>query len=202
MKTEARKPFTVLVADEATHAVSQAFDEAARLASRIPLAGLHVVYIAPGGLTLSRLEEMAPGLREKTLERAAALGVAERMLAVHVRACDAPAAAIAKLARELVVDLVVTREPSRRGLLSRDVVETLRTELSCPLVTVAPFSRAPEVEPLCQACAAIRERTNGKTLWCSDHANRRIRAHGWSYQRDIPLATHDSEFIPTGISFP
>lgn len=194
------KPFTVLVADEATHAAGAAFDEAARIAARIPLAGLHVVYLTPRGTPLDELEQLAKSLRADTAGRAAALGVGDRLLAVHVRAGD-PVVAVATLARELVIDLVMTTTPARRGLFGRDAVARVRTELACPLVTVAPVEAVPEIEMLCNACAMTRARTKGKKLWCARHVIRHIHAHGWSYQTELPFSEHDSEFIPTGVAF-
>jgi len=37
--------------------------------------------------------------------------------------------------------------------------------------------------------------------WCERHSRHAPRAHVFSYQRELPFATHDSEVIPTGIDF-
>ncbi len=200
-RMEPHIPFTVLVADDATRAAGQAFDEAARLAARIPFSALHAAYVVSGGTSLATLEQMAPSLRADTIGRAAALGVNDRLLAVYLRAGD-PVVAISELISEIGADVVMTTTPNRRGLMGRDVVDRLHAELQCPLVTVSPLLHAvPEIEPICAACAATRARTHGESLWCRTHSTHRIRAHGWSYQRDLPLASHDSEFVPTGTSF-
>src|SRR4051812_36363062 len=104
-----RRPFTIVVADDATRAGGFAFDEAARVAERIPLSALHAVYLMKRGTSLAKMEEIAKSLRADTTGRAAALGIHDRLMAVHVRAGDA-AQEVASVARELDADLVVLGE--------------------------------------------------------------------------------------------
>src|SRR5580765_5638853 len=101
-----RRPFTIVVADEATRAGGFAFDEAARVAERIPLSALHAVYLVKRGTTLAQMEEIAASLRADTVGRAAALGLHDRLMAVHVRSGD-PATEIAAVGR--------ARSPARRA---------------------------------------------------------------------------------------
>ena len=166
-----RRPFTIVVADEAAHAGGSTFDEAARVAERIPLAALHAVYLLKHGTSLSELEEIAKSLRGDTTGRAAALGIHERLMGVHVRA-GSPVESIASVARELDADLVVVGENERRigGLLKRATVEKLRLELECPVVFAQSLATPlPEIEPACPGCALSRAQTQGRMWWCDVH---------------------------------
>lgn len=197
-----RRPFTIVVADEATRAGGFAFDEAARVAERIPLSALHAVYLVKRGTTLAQMEEIAASLRADTVGRAAALGIHDRLMAVHVRAGD-PATEVAAVARELGADLVVLGEPERRFGMRRDaLLDQLHIELDCPVVLARPLpSPLPEIEPPCPACALARAQSHGQVWWCASHSKHRHAAHQYSYRRELALAQHDSNVIPTGVAF-
>ncbi len=174
-----RRPFTMVVADEAIRAGGSAFDEAARVAERIPLAALHAVYLLKHGTSLTQLEDVAKSLRSDTTGRAAALGIHDRLMGVHVRAGN-PVDAIGNVARELAADLVVVGETERRigGLLKRSVVEKLRLELDCPVVFAASLGEPlPEIEPACPGCALARAQTAGRIWWCDAHRKPRPHLH-------------------------
>ena len=203
MEEFGRRPFTIVVADEATRAGGFAFDEAARVAERIPLAALHAVYLVKRGTTLAQMEQIAASLRADTVGRAATLGVHDRLMAVHVRAGDA-ATEIAAVARELDADMVVLGEPERRfGLRRNDALfDALHVELECPVVLAKPLpSRFPEIEPPCPACALARAQSHNQVWWCAAHRKHRHAPHHYGYHREIALAQHDSNVIPTGIGF-
>jgi len=198
-----RRPFTIVVADEATRAGGFAFDEAARVAERIPLSALHAVYLVKRGTTLAQMEEIASSLRADTVGRAAALGIHDRLMAVHVRAGD-PAMEIAAVARELAADMVILGEPERRfGLRRNDALfDKLHIELGCPVVLAKPLpSPLPEIEPPCPACAMARAQSHGQIWWCASHRKHRQSPHHYGYRREHGLAQHDSNVIPTGVGF-
>lgn len=174
-----RRPFTIVVADEAARAGGCAFDEAARVAERIPLAALHAVYLLKHGTSLAELEEIAKSLRGDTTGRAAALGIHERLMGVHVRAGD-PVDAVGSVARELDADLVIVGETERRigGLLKRSAVEKLRLELACPVVYAKSLGAPlPEIEPACPGCALMRAQSQGRVWWCDAHRKPRPQHH-------------------------
>jgi nucleotide-binding universal stress UspA family protein len=197
------RPFTIIVADDATRAGGCSFDEAARMAERIPFCALHAVYLMRRGTSLAEMESVAKSLRSDTAGRAATLGVLDRLMAVHVRA-GSMAEEIASVARELHADLVVLGEPERRfGLLRRSsALDKLHLELACPIMLARPLPSAPpEVEPPCPGCALARARSHGRSWWCVAHSKHRAPPHHYKHRREHPLATHDSNIIPTGIAF-
>ncbi len=198
-----RRPFTIVVADEATRAGGFAFDEAARVAERIPLSALHAVYLVKRGTSLAQMEQIAASLRADTVGRAAALGLHDRLMAVHVRSGD-PAIEIAAVARELRADMVVLGESERRfGSRRSDALfDQLHIELECPVVLARPLpSPLPEIEPACPACELARAQSRGQIWWCASHRTHRHVPHHYSYRREHALAQHDSNVIPTGIDF-
>jgi nucleotide-binding universal stress UspA family protein len=198
-----RRPFTIVVADEATRAGGFAFDEAARVAERIPLSALHAVYLVKRGTSLAQMEQIAASLRADTVGRAAALGLHDRLMAVHVRSGD-PATEIAAVARELGADMVVLGESERRFGARRTnaIFDRLHIELECPVVLAKALpSPQPEIEPPCPACALARVQSHGQIWWCAAHRTHRHAAHHYSYRREHALAQHDSNVIPTGIAF-
>ncbi len=169
-------PFTIVVADEATRAGGNAFDEAARVAERIPLAALHAVYLLRQMGSLAHLEDIAKSLRSDTTGRAASLGIHERLMGVHVRT-GSPVEAIVSVARELGADLVVVGESDRRfgGLLRRSVIDKMRLELACPVVLAKALGGpSPEIEPACQACELARAQSSGTVWWCDTHRKPRV----------------------------
>ena len=169
-------PFTIVVADEATRAGGSAFDEAAHVAERIPLAAVHAVYLLRHTGSLGHLEDIAKSLRSDTSGRAASLGIHERLMGVHVRTGD-PVDAIVSVARELSADLVVVGESERRigGLLRRSIVDRMRLEIACPVVLAkSGGGSAPEIEPACQACELARARSSGAVWWCEAHRKPRV----------------------------
>jgi len=199
-----RRPFTVLVVDEAARAGGAAFDEAARVVERIPLASLHALYLMKRGTKLGEMQEIAASLRADTTGRAAALNVNDRLMAIHVRAGDV-VQETTQLADELGTDLVIVGGHERLhlgGLTRRSIIDRLHVELHCPIVVaLPPIAASPEIEPACPSCAMVRAQTRGASLWCSVHERHHHAAHTYSYSREHQLAGHDSSFIPTGISF-
>ncbi len=169
-------PFTIVMADEATRAGGSAFDEAARVAERIPLAALHAVYLLRHTGSLGQLEEIAKSLRSDTSGRAATLGIHDRLMGVHVRVGSA-VDAIVSVARELDAALVVVGESERLvgGMLRRSVIDKMRLELACPVVVAKSLGApAPEIEPACQGCELARTQSNGAVWWCLAHRKPRV----------------------------
>lgn len=59
--------------------------------------------------------------------------------------------------------------------------------------------KVPAIEPPCEACVAARTKSGDAKALCARHAERHAEGHGYSYRREIPLATHDSNVVPTGV---
>jgi hypothetical protein len=57
------------------------------------------------------------------------------------------------------------------------------------------------IEPACPDCVHARALSGGQRWWCERHMHGASVEHTFSYEREIPLASHDSEVIPTGIDF-
>jgi nucleotide-binding universal stress UspA family protein len=201
--------FNILVVGDASDPMHFAFEESARLALSIPESSVHVLYLAGRSDTLHDLEASASSLGYDTSVRAAELGIADRFDAVHLRAGE-PADEIGDVARQVGASLVIV---SGRGRLGRKhQMDAIHRELGCPVVVaVPPRTVVPEIEPACADCIAIREnhrreapdqaKTGDRELWCARHDHRHLHAHTYGYRREHPLATHDSNVIPTGIAF-
>jgi nucleotide-binding universal stress UspA family protein len=200
------QPFTVLVAYGAGEPGAFALGEALRFVRRIPSGSVHLIHVAGAGTSLPQMHDLAWRIRDDVSKRAAALDLDHtRFSTIHVRAGD-PAHEIAKLAEELGAALVVTgarRARSLHGLWRESNIEKIMNAAPCPVVIAgpAPENLAPEIEPPCQECIAIREETGGRTYWCARHSEHHVHGHPYSYRRDMPFAQHDSEVLPTGVSF-
>jgi nucleotide-binding universal stress UspA family protein len=192
--------FTILVVDDARDPMRFAFEESARLALSIPESSIDVLYLARLRDTLHDLALGASTLGEDATVHAASLGVADRLGTVHFRA-GRPADEIADVAKQVGASLVIV-SGRLRSLVRKRQMDAIHRELGCPVVVaMPPRTIVPEIEPLCPNCTATRERTGGEELWCAAHNQHRLHAHTYGYRREHPLATHDSNVIPTGIAF-
>ncbi len=199
------KPFTVLVAYNAPEPGAFALGEALRLVRHLPKGSVHLIHVASPRTTLPRMHEIAYGIRDDVMSRVAAIDIDhERFSTIFLRAGD-PATEIVKLANELGAQLIVAgarRGRSFRGLLRDSVIEKIQESASCPVMVAGPTPDplAPEIEPPCRDCIAVREITGGRTFWCERHSERHI--HGHPYARSgLAFGSHDSEVVPTGVGF-
>ncbi|HEY8087794.1 MAG TPA: hypothetical protein VIF09_08115, partial [Polyangiaceae bacterium] len=84
--------------------------------------------------------------------------------------------------------------------------ERLIAGAPCPVLIASPPPKhppkhEPTIEPACPQCLQARAASKGAQWWCERHAHRSNQGHAFSYQRELPFASHDSEVIPTGIDF-
>ncbi len=202
--------FTILVGLDFEEGGGLAFDQAAKVARRIPGSALHLVHVFPEGISERRMHEVMGGLRTYVSDKIAALGDARpTKVGVHLRAGD-PIEGIESVARELGADLIVVgahrRASIRSRLLGGALSERLGACATCP-VLVARVRKdeelAPEahIEPPCPECVRARVASNGERFWCDIHSRHRVHGHTFSHRREHPLAMHDSEVIPTGVRF-
>src|SRR5688572_10829020 len=100
-----------------------------------------------------------------------------------------PAAEIVWLAARLDAEMIVLGTHGRTGvshLLLGSVAEKVMRTARCPVLVDRPVShptdvRVPEIEPLCDECAARRAATGGKELWCARHSEHHVHGHVYSY---------------------
>ena len=192
--------FTILVVDDAKDPSHFAFEEGARIVRSVPGGRIGVLYLASRRETIHDLEVVAASLSEETSAKALALGVAERFEAVHVREGD-PVMEVAGVARQVGATLVIVSGRLRR-LVRKRSIDALHSETGSPVViAMPPRTVVPEIEPPCPDCVAARERTSGREPWCAEHDHPHLQPHTYGYRRVHPLTAHDSNVIPTGISF-
>jgi nucleotide-binding universal stress UspA family protein len=186
-----------------------AFDHAARVARRVPGSVLHLVHVFDEEPSEARARELVDHLRLYVNEKVATLGGFVGMtVGIHLRAGE-PTREIAQLAGDVGADLIVLG--AHQGLdpkswVTGSTAGRLGKIAPCPVFVVSPRAEAkdpevPRIEPPCIDCIAARKSSRGAEWWCARHASHARRAHTFSYQRELPLATHDSEVIPTGIRF-
>jgi nucleotide-binding universal stress UspA family protein len=205
-----QRPFSILLCFDDTEASGYAFEEAARLARRIPSSVIHLVDVASGEASAEWTRQLAGRLQAYVTAKAASIGGMEgQSVAVHVR-CGDPMREIAQLAAEIDIDLIVLGTSNRlhlNELVGNSLFDKLARHAPCPLVVAGPRPKEPHVhypaiEPPCPDCVRARSESHGATWWCSRHAGageNGLLNHVYSYQYEIPFATHDSAVSPTGV---
>ena len=200
MAQQTEPSLIILVVDDAKDPLQFAFEESARVARSVGGARIHVLYLARRRETIHDLELVAASLSQETNARALALGVADRFEAVHVREGD-PVSEVASVAQQVGAMLVVVSGRLRR-LVRKRAIDALHAETGCPVViAMPPRTFVPDIAPACPSCIAVRERTGNREMWCAVHDHKHLQAHTYGYRRVHPLTMHDSNVIPTGISF-
>ncbi len=209
-ETDFARPFSILVCFDDSEASGYAFEQAARLARRIPSSTLHLVDVMSGDPSEPRTRTLAGQLRAYVDAKAASIGGMEgQSVAVHVRYGDA-VHEIVQLAAEIDVDLIVIgspKHPHLQSLLPGSLGDKLVRRAPCAVLVAGPKPSEPPmhqpvIEPPCPDCVRTRAATHGAQWWCARHTSggpSGLRPHSYSYQREIPFATHDSEVVPTGI---
>jgi hypothetical protein len=166
------------------------------------------VHAVEVGASAEHTKQLASDLRYYLEEKVKALGGLERQaVGIHVR-CGKPARELAQLAKDVGADLLVVgarKGPHLKQLILGSVAERLLLAAPCPVFVAGPMPAArddahePAIEPACPECLATRQKTAGREWWCARHAQHHAQAHAYSYLRELPLRTHDSAVIPTGV---
>ena len=192
-----------------TDADGPAFDQAAQIARRVPHTELHLVHVFHTELSAERSRELVGHLRLYVNEKAAiANGLPGITVGIHLRA-GKPAREIVQLATEVHADIIVVgshRGPHLKHSIVGSTAEKLVAGASCPVFVASPMPKVPEkhepaIEPACPQCVQARKASGGATWWCPRHSHIANGAHTYSYQRELPFASHDSAIFPTGIDF-
>jgi nucleotide-binding universal stress UspA family protein len=197
--------FTIVVANDFSDASGYAFDQAARVARRIPGSDLHVVHVAEGEASEGSTKQLANQLRLYLEEKVKALGgLEDQAVGLHVRR-GRPAREIAQLAKDVGADLIVVgthKGPHLKQLVLGSVAERLLLAAPCPVFVAGPMPKEvavePAIEPACPDCEEARRTSRGREFWCARHAKHHVQAHSYSFRRELPLRAVDGAVSVTG----
>jgi nucleotide-binding universal stress UspA family protein len=192
-----------------TEADGPAFDQAARIAQRVPNSALQLVHVFDAEPSAERSRDLVGHLRLYVNEKAATTGGLKGItVGIHLRAGN-PVSELARFAMETHADIIVLgskKGPHLKNWILGSTAEKLVASAPCAVVIARPVPDAPEkpepvIEPACPDWLRARAASGGAEWWCPRHQEHAKLAHTYSYQRDVPFATHDSAVIPTGIDF-
>lgn len=200
---------SIIVGLAFTDADGVAFDQAAQLARRAPRSQLHVVHVFGEQPSVARSRELVDHLRLYVNQKAMVAGGFKAMtVGIHLRT-GKPVREIVQFATDIRADLIVIgshKGPHLKSWLVGSTAEHLLAAAPCPVLVVPTKLKAapphdPVIDPPCPDCLSRRATTRGAEWWCERHAHHAKQAHTFSYQRELPFASQDSEVIPTGINF-
>jgi nucleotide-binding universal stress UspA family protein len=209
MTATAAAPFSIVVGLDFTDAGGFAFGKAARIAQGVARSQLHLVHVFESSPTEDRRRQLVEELRLYANEKAASVGGLKGVtIGIHLRV-GKPVREIVQLATEVGAGLIVLgshKWPHLKSWFVGSVGERILAAAPCPVLVAGPTPpeqepHVPAIEPPCPDCVAARAKSGGTDWWCERHAHHAKAAHSFSYQRELPFATHDSEVIPTGIKF-
>jgi nucleotide-binding universal stress UspA family protein len=208
-KVAAPKKFSVVVGLDFTDADGPAFDQAMALAIRVPGSELHLLHVFGAEPDSDRSRQLVEHLRLYVNEKAAMrTGLSSVGVGIHLRGGKAVRELI-QLATDLHADLIVIgshKGPHITDWVVGSTVEKLVGASPFPVLVASwrPKVTAPQepvIEPPCPVCVQTRTASGGNPWWCERHSHAAHLAHTFSYQRELPMASHGSEFIPTGVGF-
>jgi nucleotide-binding universal stress UspA family protein len=201
-------PFAFLVGLDFRDAGGYAFAQAARLSHAIPCSHLHLVHVFESPIDQEKRKALIAQLRLYVNEKAAFVGGLRGVrVGIHLRVGD-PVREMVQLACDIGAKMIVVgvhERPQLKHWLLGSVTRKLIASAPCPVLVAGPdpepAEHTPVIEPPCPDCARVQAASKGASWWCERHATHAVRAHAFSYQRELPLESHDSEVIPTGIDF-
>lgn len=110
---------------------------------------------------------------------------------VHVHtSIGVPADEIVWFAAYLDAEWVVIGTHGKKHGLKRLLVGSVADKVmrlaGCPVMVIRdknhnPEWKVPEIEPVCPACATMRQQSAGQSLWCERHSEHHVRGHIVSY---------------------
>lgn len=192
-----------------TDADGPAFDEAARIVTRVPGSRLHLLHVFHAAPSQERTRELADHLRLYVNEKATTTeGLLRVAVGIHIRG-GKPVRELIQLATEVHADFIVLG--SHRGIhpeqwLGGSTVERLVSDAAFPVLVASPrpkdaVTHEPVIEAPCALCLEARISSGGRKWWCDRHSQATLGSHEYSYQSSVPMSSHDSEITPTGIDF-
>jgi Universal stress protein family len=176
---------------------------------RIAGSQMHLLHVLAADANSDRIRETAGSLERYVSAKAKQLGgLARHSVGMHVL-CGEPGHEIAQLASDVNADIIVVgthRHTHLKQLLLGSTAEHAMATAQCPVFVAGPRpmpkpSHVIVIEPPCPDCVRKRQETRGASWWCarhSEHHHLHHRRH-YSYQSELPFASHDSEVIPTGV---
>jgi nucleotide-binding universal stress UspA family protein len=190
-----------------TDADGPAFDEAARIVARVAGSELHLLHVFRTAPSAERTRELADHLRLYVNEKAdvtkCLLGIA---VGIHIRGGRVVRELI-QLATDVRADFIVVG--SHRGIhvdnwLGGSTVERLVGAAQFPVLVASPWPNEPVehdpvIEAACPQCLQVRVSSGGKRWWCDRHSQAVLGGHEYSYQSELPMASHDSAVSLTGV---
>ena len=208
LKTPVTAKLVVVVGLDFTDADGPAFDQAARIAQRVPGSELHLVHVFDTAPSAERSRDLASHLRLYVDEKSAIVaGLRGISVGIHLRAGEA-VREILQLATEVQADFIVVgshKGPHIKDWIVGSTVERLVSGAEFPVLVATPkkepVAHEPVIEPPCPQCVEARMASGGKTWWCPRHAHEATLGHTYSYQRELPFSSHDSAVSPTGVDF-
>ena len=206
LKKDGQSTLSIVVATDFKEGGGFAFDTAAHLAQRVSGGALHLVHVLESTLSRDETRDLVAHLRLYINEKSAQLGGLHGItVGIHLRAGQ-PVREIAQLAADVHADIVVVGSrigPNLKSWLLGSIAQRLLATSPVPVLIAGPKPESPEphepaIEPPCADCVRTRAASGGAQFWCERHAHHAKRAHIYSYQRELPFASHDAEVIPTG----
>ncbi len=201
--------FTVVVGLDFTDADGPSFDQAARLALRVPAGELHLVHVFGTAPSPERSRDLSSHLRLYVNEKVQITpGLRGTKVGIHLRG-GKTVREIVQLATDVQADLIVVgshKGPHVKDWIAGSTVERLVSSAGFPVLVAAPKPKdlekhEPAIEPPCPQCLAARVSSGGKEGWCERHAPVAVTGHTDSYQSELPFSAHDSAVSPTGVDF-
>jgi nucleotide-binding universal stress UspA family protein len=182
-----------------------AVDQAARLAQHVPSASLHLVHVYEARLSKVEADAVIAHLGLYAREKIASLGgLDSRTMGIHVRSGNV-AREIVQLATDVFAGLIVlgAEDRSVKAWFAAPTVERVMASAPCPVLVAGPkpvvaSAASPIIEPACVDCLSTRQATEKHQWWCARHAMHALATHTYSYQRELPFDSHDSQLGPTG----
>ena len=201
-------PFSIVVGLDFLEAGGYAFGQAARVARAIPGSQIHLVHVFEDAVDDARRAQLKAHLRLYVNEKAASLGgLAGVSVGIHLRVGDT-VREIVQLASDVSASMIVigaNKGPNLESWAVGSIAGRLLLWAACPVLVAGPkpppSQTEPKIEPPCADCERTRAASKRAVWWCDRHAHHAASAHVFSYQRELPLETHDSEVIPTGVAF-
>jgi hypothetical protein len=174
----------------------------------VPGGQLHLVHVFGTAPSAERSRELASHLRlyveEKATINTALHGIP---VGIHLRGGKTIRELI-QLATEVQADVIVVgshKGPHIKDWIVGSTVERLVSGAVFPVLVATPKKEPerlePVIEPPCPQCVEARMASGGKQWWCTRHAHEATLGHTYSYQRELPFSSHDSNVSPTGVDF-
>lgn len=201
------RPFVLVVALDLadTDSGGYALDQATRVAARVPGSQLHVLHVTASDVAADTLGL----LRHYVSAKASALdGPKQQNVAVHVRKGE-PAREIVQLASDLSADMILVgthKPPHLKSLFAGSTSERVIASAACPVLVAGPRPKPQPshiivIEAACPECVQARSATAGREWWCARHSEHHsvlAHHHMYSYESDIPFASHDYSISASG----